>query len=68
MGFKELNIELHRIIYLCLIILYMIITKYKKKCKNLVILFNILLLFGLYKNISYALIILLMNIEFFSAD
>jgi hypothetical protein len=68
MGFKEVNLEIHRIIFILLIILLLISSRYKDYFKNYKLLLNLFLVFVLQKNISYGLIMLLMNINIFSAD
>ena len=68
MGFKEVNLEIHRIIFILLIILLLISSRYKDYFKNYKLVLNLFLVFVLQKNISYGLIMLLMNINIFSAD
>lgn len=68
MGFKELNLEVHRIIFIILLILLLICSKYKVYFKKYIILLNLFLATVIQKNISYGLIILLMNINIISAD
>lgn len=68
MGFKEVNLEIHRIIFLLLILLLLISSRYKDYFKNYKLLLNLFLVFVTQKNISYGLIMLLMNIKIFSAD
>ena len=68
MGLKEVNYKIHRIIYLLLIVLLIISMKYKQNLKKYIILLNPFLVFVIHKNISFGLILLLMNIEILSAD
>jgi len=68
MGLKEANYQIHRIIYLLLIVLLIISMKYKQDFKKYIILLNPFLVFLIHKNISFGLILLLMNIEILSAD
>jgi len=67
MGFKEINLEIHRIIFLLLILLLLISSRYKDYFKNYKLLLNLFLVFIIQRNISYGLIMLLMNIKIFSA-
>lgn len=67
MGFKEVNLEIHRIIFLLLILLLLISSRYKDYFKNYKLLLNLFLVFIIQRNISYGLIMLLMNIKIFSA-
>lgn len=68
MGFKELNLEVHRIIFIILLILLLICSKYRVYFKKYILLLNLFLATVIQKNISYGLIILLMNINIISAD
>jgi len=45
MGFKEINLEIHRIIFLLLILLLLISSRYKDYFKNYKLLLNLFLVF-----------------------
>ena len=67
MAFKEVNLEIHRIIFILLILLLLLSIRYKQYLKKYILLLNLFLVFVIQKNISYGLIMLLININIFSA-
>ena len=67
MAFKEVNLEIHRIIFILLILLLLLSIRYKQYLKKYILLLNLFLVFVIQKNISYGLIMLLININIFYA-